>query len=236
MNRLPLSRLVRMAGLALVAGIAASLTVRSSWLFLVLLVGAVFLLGLEALEPLAQEVDRPDLTDGFPVPRGWLFAHHLVAPAGLLAVAAMIGAVGATVVEPDYAIAAFALAIPVAWAGAIGAIVTTVGDAPDPPTSASTTLTGAERGVENPFSLPEFAGFSSVGKGAIPILLSAIAAGPVAAMRLAPEPGTVWRATLGVALCLVVTIWWVVRRDRWSAAIRAFFAAGRAAPTTAGST
>lgn len=233
-NRLPLSRLLRMAGLAGLAGIAGSATIMSSWLFLVLLVGAVFLLGLEALEPLAQEVDRPDITDGLPVPRGWLYAHHLVAPAGLLAVAAIIGASAATVVEPDHAIAAFTLAVPVAWAGAIGAIVTTVGDAPDPPTLATTTLTGAERGVESPFSLPEFAGFSSVGKAAIPIVLSAIAAGPVAAMRLQPEPATVWRSVLGVTLCLVVTIWWVVRRDRWSASIRDFFAAGRAAPAPAG--
>ena len=99
-RRLPLSRLVRMVSLAIIAGISASLTVTSSWLFLILLVAAGFLLGLEAVEPLAQEVDRPDLTGGFPEPRGWLFAHHMVAPAVLLAVAAMIGAGGSSVAQP----------------------------------------------------------------------------------------------------------------------------------------
>jgi hypothetical protein len=226
-GRLPLSRLVRMAALAAAAGIAASLTVTSSWLFLIVLVGASFLLGLEALEPLAQEVDRPDLTDGFPVPRGWLFAQHLVAPAGLLAIAAMIGAVAATLTDTEHAAGAFALAIPVAWAGAIGSVVTTVRDAPDPPAVANTTLTGADRDAESPFSMPEFSGFSNVGTGALPIVLSAIAAGPVAAARVQPDAATVGRSIVGVALCLVVMTFWVVRRDRWSTAIRRFFADGR---------
>ena len=230
-RRLPLSRLLRMSALAAIGGIAASLTVTSSWLFLILVVGASFLLGLEALEPLAQEVDRPDLTDGFPEPRGWLYAHHLLAPAALLATVAMIGAIAATLVERDHAAAAFALAVPIAWAGAIGGVVTTVRDAPDPPALANTTLTGAQRDVENPFSMPEFAGFSNVGTGALPIVLSAIAAGPVAAMRVQPDAATVGRSVVGVALCLVVMTFWVVRRDRWSASIREFFAAGRAAGT-----
>lgn len=233
-RRLPLSRLMRMVGLAAVAGVSASLTVTSSWLFLILLVGASFLLGLEAVEPLAQEVDRPDLTDGFPEPRGWLFAHHLVAPAVLLVVAAMLGAAAAALVNADHAAGAFALAVPVAWAGAIGAVVTTVRDAPDPPALANTTITGADRDVESPFSMPEFSGFSNIATGALPIILSAIAAGPVAAMRIQPDPSTVSRSIVGVALCLVVMTFWVVRRDRWSASLRQFFAAGRAAPGARG--
>ncbi len=127
---------------------------------------------------------------------------------------------------------AFVLAIPVAWAGAIGAVVTTVRDAPDPPALANTTLTGADRNVESPFSMPEFAGFSNIGTGALPIVLSAIAAGPIAAMRVQPDASTVGRSIVGVALCLVVMTFWVVRRDRWSASIRQFFVAGRAAGTT----
>ena len=233
-RRLPLSRLVRMVSLAIIAGISASLTVTSSWLFLILLVAAGFLLGLEAVEPLAQEVDRPDLTGGFPEPRGWLFAHHMVAPAVLLAVAAMIGAAAAALLNPHHAAGMFALAVPVAWAGAIGAVVTTVRDACDPPDLANTTLTGADRDAERPFAMPEFSGFSNVGTGALPIILSAIAAGPVAAMRLQPTPSTVGRSIVGVALCLVVMTLWVVRRDRWSASLRQFFAAGRAAAGSGG--
>lgn len=226
-GRLPTSRLLRIAALAAVGGAAASLAVTTSPLLLILVVGAGFLLGLESIEPLAQEIDRPDLTDGLPISRGWLFAHHLVAPAALLTAAALAGAVAATIVEPTHVAASFALAVPLAWAGAIGAVVAAVKDAPDPPAVADTTFLGADRGTESPFALPEFAGFSSVAAGALPVILSSICALPVLALRFDPTLSTVLRSLVGVALCLVVTIWWVVRRDRWGAGIRAFFAQGR---------
>lgn len=218
---------MRIAALAGVGGAAASLAVTNTLLALIPLVAAGFLLGLESLEPLAQEIDRPDLTDGLPVPRGWLFAHHLVAPAGLLAVAAMVGAGAATVLEPSHAAASFGLAIPLAWAGAIGAVVAIVRDAPDPPAVADVTLLGTERGGDRPFAMPEFAGFSNVATGALPVILSAICALPVLALHFDPTLSTMWRSVLGVALCLAVMVWWVLRRDRWSVAIREFFVAGR---------
>ena len=229
-GRLPISRFVRIASLAAVAGVAATLAVEDSLLFLVVLVAAVFLLGLESLEPLAAEIDRPDLTDGFPVPRGWLYAHHLVAPAGLLAVAGIVGAAAASIVQPDYAASAFALGIPLAWVGSIGAIVTTVRDAPEPASIANTSLFGADRTTESPFALPEFAGFGSVATAAIPIVLSALAAVPVAALRAQPGGATIIRSLVGALLCLATTTIWVIRRDELSVGIRNFFAAGRPSP------
>jgi hypothetical protein len=230
-GRLSAGRFLRIITLALVAGGAASLAVSSSLLFLVVFVGVAYLAGLEALEPLSQEIDRPDITDGMPTDRGWLFAHHLVAPAVLLAVVAMVGAVGATLVEPDHAAAAFVLAVPVAWAGAIGAVVTTIGDASQAPSVANTTLLGADRGTESPFAMPEFAGFSNIAKGALPFVFSAVAALPLVAIRSTPTVSTLGRSMLGVALCLIVMVWWVLRRDRWAAAVRTFFAAGRTVPS-----
>lgn len=227
-SRLPISRVVRIVALSALAGVAASLAVSDSPLFLIVFVAAVFFVGLESLEPLAQEIDRPDLTDSMPIDRGWLFVHHLVAPAGLLALAGLVGAGAATIVEPTFASVAFALAVPLAWTGAIGAVVTTVRDAPEPASVGSTTLMGADRGAESPFALPEFAGFSNIITGAMPIVLSAIAALPVLALSVEPTLSTVWRSLLGVALCLAVLTWWIVRRDRWVVQIREFFAAGRA--------
>ncbi len=227
--RLSASRLLRIAALAAVAGACASAAVESSPLLLIPMVAAAFLLGLESIEPLAQEVDRPDLTDMIPRNRGWVFAHHLVAPAGLLAVAGLLAAAAATVVEPDHGLAALALSIPLAWAGAIGGVVAAVKDAPEPPAFAGRTVLGAERGAESPFALPEFAGFSSVGLGALPVILSAVSALPILALRFEPTPSTVLRSLIGVALFLAVTVWWVIRRDHWGGAVRAFFAEGRAA-------
>ncbi len=212
---------------AIVAGGSASLALTQSPLLLVPMVAAAFVLGLESIEPLSQEVDRPDLTDSIPISRGLLFAHLLVAPAALLAVAGLIGAATAALVDPDHGAAAFALGVPLAWAGAIGAVVATVHDAPEPPGVAGITLMGAQRGVDTPFAVPEFAGFGNVAKTALPVLLSATCAVPVLALRLDPDGSTVWRSVLGVALCLVVMVWWVIRRDRWAASVRAFFAEGR---------
>lgn len=228
-GRLPAARLTRIAALAAVAGAAASLAVTNSLLLLVPMVAAAFLLGLEAIEPLAQEIDRPDLTDGLPVARGWLFAHHLVAPATLLAAAAMIAAAAASALDPDHAAAAFGLAVPLAWAGAIGGVVTAVKDSPDPPGVADTTLLGADRGAESPFAMPEFAGFSNVATAALPVVLSAACALPIVALSFEPTWPTVWRSLVGVALCLALTVWWVVRRDRWVVGIRKFFVEGRRA-------
>ena len=235
-NRLPASRLLRMSSLAALAGVTGSLTVSNSWLFIVPFVGSSFLLGLEALEPLAQEVDRPDLTDGLPVSRGWLFAQHLIAPAVALTAFGLIGAAAASVVEPDHAAAALALAVPIAWAGAIGGVITTVGDAPDPLVIQNTTVTGADRGAESPLSMPEFAGFSNVARGGVPVVLSSIAAGPIVAMRFQSDAAMVGRSVVGVALCLAVMVWWVIRRDPWSISIRNFFAAGRAASSPGATT
>lgn len=229
LSRIPMSRLVRMAGFAALAGVSASLVVTASYLFAVPLVGALFLVGLESLEPLAQEVDRPDLTDALPVDRGALFSVHLAAPAVLMAVMAAVGAAAASVTEPDHAAAAFALGVPVAWAGALGAVVATVRDAPPQDVVASTTITGRDRGSDSPFALPEFAGASNVVKAVIPLALSAVSLAPVAAMRADASFDTAVRSTVAVALCLAVMVWWVRRRDVWAARIRGFFAEGRAA-------
>ena len=40
---------------------------------------ALYLLGLDAVEPLSQEIDHPDHTDGVPIARGWMMAHHIIA-------------------------------------------------------------------------------------------------------------------------------------------------------------
>ena len=80
----PPSRFIRIGLLAGIGGVGAALTVSSSPLFGLLLLGALFFAGLESLEPLSQEIDRPDITDSFPIERGWIYAHHLVASAVLL--------------------------------------------------------------------------------------------------------------------------------------------------------
>jgi hypothetical protein len=228
LRRLPAARVFRIAVLAALGGVGASLSVSSSPLSALLLLAAAFLVGMESLEPLSQEIDRPDRTDGLPVDRGWLHVHHLLASAVLLVVAGLVGAVAATITDPEHAAAAFALAVPVAFLGSTGAIVTTVLDAPAPISVASTTITGAPRGQESPFAIPEFAGASMAIRTIAPVVISATAVLPVLLMRVDPSPSTIVRSTIASAIFIAAVLWWVRRRDRLAIRIRAFFAEGRA--------
>ena len=228
LRRLPASRLARIASLAVLGGVCASLATSSSLLFLLGTLAALFLLGMEAIEPLSQEIDRPDITDGLPIERGQLFAHHLVAPAALLAVAAFLGAAAASVLKPSHAAAAFAIALPATLAGAIGPVVGAVRDAPTPIAVADTNIMGTPRDTEQSFVPPEFAGFSNAFSTFMPIILTSIGLLPIVAMRSDPSAGTAVRAAIGVALVLGVLVRWVERRDQWGASIRSFFEAGRA--------
>lgn len=227
LRRLPVARLVRIALAAAIGGVGAALAHDESPLFAVLLLGALFVVGLESLEPLSQEVDRPDLTDALPVERGWIYTHHLVASAVLVAVAALVGAAAASAVAPTLALGAFAVAVPVAWAGATGAVVVTVNDAPRPPST--TNLLGQPRDVEMGLVPPEFAGFGSAVRMAVPVILSAVGTLPVFVARFSGDPGVVARSIVGVALYVAGVVWWVRRRDRWGAKVRAFLEEGRAA-------
>jgi len=229
LRRLPLARLTRIAAMAAIGGVAATLTVSSSPLFGLLLLAALFIVGLECLEPLSQEVDRPDLTDRLPIDRGWLFTHLLVAPAGMLVSTALIGAATGAVAAPSQAAGLFVLAIPVAVAGAAGPIVATVTDAPA--ATSSTNLFGSPRDSESVMMPPEFAGFGTVARTLLPVLLSAAGVLPVYAMRYQPDATTALRSWVGVALFASALVWWIRRRDVWGVKIRQFFEQGRAAST-----
>ena len=227
LRRLPLARLVRIAMLAALVGVGGVLTYDSSPLFGLLMLGALFLVGLECLEPLSQEIDRPDITDGFGIERGWIYANHLVAPAVFLVIVSMIGAGVAAAIDPSVALGAFAVAVPMAWAGAMGGVVVTVLDAPTPPKT--TTLLGTPADAETSFVPPEFAGFSTVLKAMLPVVISAVGTIPVFVARFSGDAASVGRSIVGLTLFIAVVVLWVRRRDPWGIKIRTFFEEGRAA-------
>ncbi|MEO5725075.1 MAG: hypothetical protein ABIQ39_07225, partial [Ilumatobacteraceae bacterium] len=94
--RLPATRVVRMAAVAAAAGVSQAAVMRGTSPALVATAALLFMLGLEAMEPLSQEVDQPDRTDSLPVVRGDLMMRHLAAPAVALIPFALIGAIAAT--------------------------------------------------------------------------------------------------------------------------------------------
>ncbi len=140
----------------------------------------------------------------------------------------MIGAGAATLVDPALAVGAFAIAIPMAWAGAMGPVVVTVLDAPTP--ISDTTLLGTPRDAETSFVPPEFAGFSTVFKALLPVRHQrgryrcrcsspgSRRTPPASADHSSPS-----------ALFIAAAVLWVRRRDPWGVKIRNFFEEGRAA-------
>jgi len=219
--------LFRIALLAAIGGVGAALTISASPLFGLVLLGALFFAGLESLEPLSQEIDRPDLTDGIPIERGWIYANHLVASAILLVLVGLIGAAVAVLVDPDIGAIAFVVAIPMVWAGAMGPVVVTVLDAPTAPSP--TTLLGTPRNAETSLVPPEFAGFSTALRTLLPVLISAIGTVPVFVARFADDAASVGRSLIALVLFITIVVLWVRRRDPWGIKLRNFFEEGRAA-------
>lgn len=218
--RYPVSRLGRMAGLALLAGAAAAITAAGTTPAVVA-VGVIWhLFGLDVLEPMSQEIDHPDLTDGFPRERGWVLVRHLGAsalatvPFALLASAVVIAA------HPDDALAVLIAAVPVALGGAAGAVVSVVRDAPDP-------VGGAI--MSNTALPPEMTGFATTARLALPFVVSVLATLPMLAVVATPTVAMAARAAVMSLLLVAAVAWWVRRRDEWRRKLNGFMAEGRAA-------
>ncbi len=229
LRRLPVARFTRIALLAVLGGIGGALSIAESPLFGLVLLGALFFVGLESLEPLSQEIDRPDLTDAMPIERGWIYVHHLAASAVLLVGVAVIGAAVAVAVDRDLGAMTFAVAIPMVWAGALGPVVVTVLDAPTAPSP--TTLLGTPRDSETSFVPPEFAGFSTALRTLLPVIISAVGTIPVFVARFSDDAADISRSLVALGLFTALVVVWVRRRDPWGAKVRAFMEEGRAATT-----
>lgn len=230
--RLPVGRLVRMTALAVGAGACQVAVVRGTTPALLGTIALTFVLGLEVLEPLSQEVDQPNWTDSFPVERGELMFRHLAAPAVALVPFALIGGAAAAVIDiaaggtagGALAVAGI-LCIPTALAGAAGGAVNIVRDAPDPLSSLS----------QESFMPPEMAGFGTVLRTLIPLIVSATGAAPALFVRDAIErdgtdaaiPAAIRFAVFSLLIAGAVAAW-VKYRDRMRRKFRAFMAEGQA--------
>ena len=223
--RFPATRLVRLATLAAGIGVLQATAARGSTPA-VLAAGLLgFVLGLEVMEPLSQEVDQPDRTDGLPVDRGELMVRHLAAPAVALVPFAVIAAAAAVVTSgsTDAIAPAAILALPTLLGGAAGGVVSIVRDAPDPLSSVN----------QQAFVPPEMAGFTTTLRLVWPIVVSTLGTCTVLLVRQAVERGdslvgAAVRGAIGSLLVAGVVGYWTKVRDRLRAAIRGFMDEGRA--------
>ncbi len=190
--RWPAARVARMVLLGGVAGLA----VRGVWTGttpLVLLAGvAMFLAGLDAVEPLAQEVDHPSRRDASPLEASAIHLRHI--PVGLLAMGftTALAAVAAAVPGPGRLPADLAalLAVPLALGGLGGALVSVL---------------ASPVGVSEGWSLapPEAQGMRLAFRTAWPPGVAVLGASPVLLARSAAVDG---RAALTGGQPLVVAM------------------------------
>ncbi|MCU1392901.1 MAG: hypothetical protein JWM34_1329 [Ilumatobacteraceae bacterium] len=222
--RFPLSRVLRMTLLAVGAAACQVAAFKGTTALFLLSGGLLFLLGMEALEPLSQEIDQPDRMASLPHKRGDLLVQHLMVPSIALIPFAGVGV--ATVAVLDHrtgaVVVAAILALPTVWMGACGAAVSIVKDAPD--------LTS--RSAEQTMLPPEMSGLTTILRTLLPLIVSVIGSTGVLVVRASYNHGqsTVQAAIrIGVAMLLLVafTAQWVRKRDDWKSKFKGIMAEGK---------
>lgn len=223
--RLPTSRIIRML---LLVGIAAACQVVAWRGTTPAVIGsgvATFVLGLELLEPLSQEVDQSDRTDALPMVRGMVHVRLLGPSIALGVLFALVGAALGWASEPSVTGAGVAVVVSVAsvLGGLAGAALNVVAGAPDPLSTSA----------EQNFMPPEVAGTTTVVKAMWPVALAVVANTPVLSARSAVKAGytAIAGATRGALVSfLVVTgvIAWVRFRDEAKAWLRQSAESGNA--------
>ena len=198
--RSPLSRFGRIVALGAGAGVAAGAAARGTTPAVLVCGLLLFVMGLDLIEPLSQEIDHPGRTDELPVESGWLHLRLLAGPFVFAIVPALVGAAMCAVVDPDAAVAALVLAVPITWAGVTGSVVNALRD----------DIIGDQ--TESMLVPPEVTGMKNVIVMLIPLIVSTLGTTAILAMRAVPTAMSVFQ--VGFALCVYVGVvgWWVRKR------------------------
>jgi hypothetical protein len=128
--RWPASRVVRVAVLGLVAGAALLGAWRGTTPLVIVAGCALLLAALDAIEPLAQEIDHPTRRSLLPLRSRPLLRPHLVAPSVVLVLAALIGVAAVLAVARDSLVVEVGLGVvvPAALGALAGAAVSVITD------------------------------------------------------------------------------------------------------------
>ena len=211
----PLRRIGRMVVLTCIAS-ASQVAVFNGTTPAVVISGvALFILGLDLIEPLSQEVDQPLYTDSFPVERGHIMVRHLVVPGVLLVPFIAIGIAAAFALRPQASTLVMALIVSISSgaAGAAGATVNAVKGAPSQ-------VGEANEGLYLP---PEVSGMTTMLRAVWPPAIAIIGSMPIAAAVAARNANldpfsAALRTAIGAGVVCFLVGGWVRQRDaihRW---------------------
>jgi hypothetical protein len=131
--RFPVVRLARMVALAAVAGLALGLTWKGAQPAIIVAGLALYLAGYDAVEPLAQEIDRPSRWDAIPEDHGMTLIRHLPAGFVVMVLLCLVSAAAALVfTPPEVVLTLLPIAVvPVAMGALMGAALSTSMGSPD---------------------------------------------------------------------------------------------------------
>ena len=168
--RFPAVRLLRLVVLAAIAGGCLSAAYHGTAPAVVLAALVLYLVGLDAIEPLSQEIDQSDRADAIPIDRGDLLVRHLPASALLLFLYAIVGgAVAYAFNRTGTALAIIAVvSLPAVWAAGAGAVISVAGEVPAP-----------DPFKDGQLLPPEVAGMKLVFRTAWPVVVCIIGTLPV---------------------------------------------------------
>jgi hypothetical protein len=212
MLRAPWARFGRIVTLGVGAGIAAGMAARGTTPAIVVCGVLLFVMGLDLIEPLSQEIDHPDRAEDLPVDSGWLHVQLLAGPALFAIPPALAGAVACALVDPAAAVASFALALPITWAGMAGSVINALRD---------DSQGGSDESVLLP---PEVTGMKNVTIMLIPLIVSTLGTTAILALRAVPTTSTGVQLLAALGVYLALFGWWVRKRAdlrrSWSEAAR----------------
>ncbi|MBK5223787.1 MAG: hypothetical protein JJE52_13145 [Acidimicrobiia bacterium] len=224
--RWPAARIARLVLLTVVTGLA----LRGVWAgttALIVLAGlAMFVAGLDAVEPLAQEIDHPSRRDSSPRAAADIHLRHLVVGAVVMVVASVLVAVVASVPGPGalpFDVAA-ALVASIALAGLGGAVISVLGGEVNLAGNWMTTPPEAQ-GMRIAFRTAWPPGVAVL--GAAPVLLARAAVDRGAEALPGAAPGVIGIVVLFGAIAL-----WVRVRDQVASSLKASFEQASAQRTT----
>ena len=207
--RFPSGRLARMVLLAAAAGAAAVGAWRGSTPLVLVAGGALYVVGLDAVEPLAQEIDHPGLLESYPRPAGAVLVRHVACSAAVMAAVGVVGVAAAVALEggnPTALGVAAVVWLPASLAAVAGASVATI-QGPPPLFSSTDSLMP-----------PEAAGARAVIRVVWPPLIATAGVAPILAGRHAESAnvgiGQVGSAEVAsIALVALVLSWVRYRED-----------------------
>lgn len=208
--RFPVARLGRLVILGVVAGLALAGAWSGTSVLVVVAGLALYVAALDAVEPLAQEIDHVDRWASYPVVSGGLLLRHI--PAGVVVVAGVCALATLTV-----AAAATTSAVSAEVVGVVATLILPVSITATAAAAASTAQ-GLSQFKANLNAVPEFAGTALVARNGWPPALVMISLVPLLAARgavtegLAAAPVAASTASLPLVLS-AAALFWLSRRE-----------------------